>query len=171
MHYINFVIIQVSQVHQHFLFVSLFPYRLYPANVLKFLSSSCYILFIFLPLRVPQEHSTTDVTNILCIFNICSWFVYLKQKYKTPNIKWRVEGLGNIGGLYTTSIPTTTTTSIIGNWESSVGIATRLWAGRPTDWGRIPVRGKRSFSSLQRPDRLRSISLQFVGYRCSFPGG
>jgi hypothetical protein len=60
MHYINYVINQVSRVRQHFLLSG----RLHPANVLKSLSSSCYTLPISPPLRVPQQHSYTGVTNI-----------------------------------------------------------------------------------------------------------
>jgi hypothetical protein len=38
--------------------------------------------------------------------------------------------------------------------DSSVGIANRLRAGRPRNWGSMPGRYKIFFSSPQRPDRL-----------------
>jgi hypothetical protein len=41
-----------------------------------------------------------------------------------------------------------------GSWDSWIGIATRLWAGRSTSRGSIPVTYKRYVSSPQRPDRF-----------------
>jgi hypothetical protein len=41
-----------------------------------------------------------------------------------------------------------------GSRDSSVSITTRLWAGRRRNLGSISGRGKKCFSSSQRPDRL-----------------
>jgi hypothetical protein len=56
--------------------------------------------------------------------------------------------------------------------DSSVGIATRLRAGRPDDRGSIPGGGWEFLSSPTRPDRLWGPpNLLSNGYRERFPCG
>jgi hypothetical protein len=56
--------------------------------------------------------------------------------------------------------------------DSSVGLETRLRAGRPRSHGEIPGRGKRFFSPPQRTDRLWGPpSLLIMGTGCCFRGG
>jgi hypothetical protein len=57
------------------------------------------------------------------------------------------------------------------SYDRSVGIATRLWAGRSGFWGSIPGGGWEFFSSPSRQERLRGLRSLINGYLGLFPWG
>ena len=59
-----------------------------------------------------------------------------------------------------------------GSKDSVVGIVTRLWAGRPRNYGSIHTVHKRlySFSKASRPDIGPNPAFHSLGARDTFPG-
>jgi hypothetical protein len=59
-----------------------------------------------------------------------------------------------------------------GRRDTSAGIANRLWARRPRNWGSIPGGGQKHFSSPKGPDQpWGQPSLLYNGHRGCFSEG